>query len=82
MEGSVERPPTQPRRNQYRAPSPGVLVLTFNVMVLATGWEHRFPHRREYWHTILPRTLGQACACFSCERWVHELHNAEMKMSC
>ena len=42
-------------------------------MLLVTREVSKFLHRREYWHTILPGTLDQACACFSSERWLQEL---------
>ena len=39
----------QPPKRKYRAPVPGDFVLTFNVLLLVTGKESKFPHRREYW---------------------------------
>ena len=62
----AEPAPEQPPSHRYRPPAPGgEFVLTFKVLALVTGTEAKFPHRRECWHTILPGTLDQACACFS-----------------
>ena len=44
---------------------PGDFFLTFNVLVLANSLEGEFPHRAEYWWTLLPGTLDQACTCLS-----------------
>ena len=58
---------------RYRKPVPGDFVLTFNVLALANNIESQFPHRSEYWWTLLPSNLDQACVCFSMQGWVEQL---------
>ena len=56
---------------------PGDFVLTFNVIVLANSLESQFPHRSEYWWTLLPGNLDQACTCLSMPQWVEQLKTCE-----
>ena len=66
----VTEGPVLPR---HRPVIPGDFVLTFNLLVLANSLESQFPYRSEYWWTLLPGTLDQACMCFSMQQWVNEL---------
>ena len=47
--------------------------MTFNILALANSLETQFPYRSEYWWTLLPGTLDQACMCLSMQKWVDEL---------
>ena len=58
---------------KYRHVIPGDFILIFHILALASSLEQQFPHRAEYWWTLLPGTLDQACMCFSMQRWVDEL---------
>ena len=65
----IDTPPPE----KFRAVIPGDFVLTFNVFVLSNSLESQFPHRSEYWWTLLEGTLDQACMCFSMQQWVDQL---------
>ena len=68
---------TNPVIPKYRAVVPGDFILTFSTLVLANSLEREFPHRSEYWWTVLPGTLDQACMCLSMQKWVDELKTCE-----
>ena len=55
--------------------------MIFNVLALASSLEGEFPHRAEYWWTLLPGTLDQACTCLSMQKWVDELKTCETEES-
>ena len=65
--------PTEPVIPKYRHVVPGDFILTFHIIALANSLESQFPHRSEYWWTLLPGTLDQACICLSMQQWVDEL---------
>ena len=71
----------QPVLPRYRHVVPGDFILIFNVLVLASSLEREFPHRAEYWWTLLPGTLDQACTCLSMQNWVDELKTCETEES-
>ena len=58
---------------KHRPVVPGDFILTFNILALANSLETQFPYRSEYWWTLLPGTLDQACICLSMQQWVDEL---------
>ena len=62
----------QPVEARYRAVVPGDFILTFHILALSNSFEREFPHRSEYWWTILPGTLDQACTCFSMQQWIDQ----------
>ena len=68
---------TEPTLPKHRPVIPGDFVLTFNVIVLANSLESQFPHRSEYWWTLLPGNLDQACMCLSMQQWVDQLKTCE-----
>ena len=68
---------TEPPLPKHRPVIPGDFVLTFNVLVLANSLESQFPHRSEYWWTLLPGNLDQACMCLSMQQWVEQLKTCE-----
>ena len=43
------------------------------MLVLANSLESQFPYRSEYWWTLLPGNLDQACMCLSMQQWVEQL---------
>ena len=59
---------TEPPLPKYRPVTPGDFVLTFNVLVLVNSLESQFPHKSEYWWTLLPGNLDQACMCLSMQQ--------------
>ena len=66
---------------KYRHVVPGDFILIFNIIALASSLEREFPYRAEYWWTLLPGTLDQACMCLSMQRWVDELKTCESEES-
>ena len=66
---------------KYRHVIPGDFILIFHVLMLASSLDREFPHRAEYWWTILPGNLDQACMCLSMQRWVDELKTCETEES-
>ena len=48
---------TNPVLPKYRPVIPGDFILTFHILALASSLEREFPHRVEYWWTILPGNL-------------------------
>ena len=69
--------PSEPVVPKYRHVVPGDFILVFNILILASSLEKEFPHRAEYWWTLLPGTLDQACMCLSMQRWVDELKTCD-----
>ena len=69
----VESPPDL----KFRPVVPGDFVLTFGILTLANSLESQFPHRSEYWWTLLEGNLDQACTCFSMQAWVDQLKTCE-----
>ena len=49
--------------------------------MLASSLDKQFPHRAEYWWTLLPGNLDQACMCLSMQQWVDELRTCETEES-
>ena len=71
----------EPVLPKHRHVVPGDFILIFNVLALASSLEGEFPHRAEYWWTLLPGTLDQACMCLSMQKWVDELKTCETEES-
>ena len=71
----------EPVLPKYRPVVPGDFILVFHILALASSLEGQFPHRAEYWWTILPGTLDQACMCLSMQVWVDELRTCENEES-
>ena len=69
-----ESTPPLPR---HRPTVPGDFVLTFHVLAVGNSFESKFPCRSEYWWTLLPGNLDQACVCFSMQAWVDQLATCE-----
>ena len=65
----------------YRHVVPGDFILIFHVLMLASSLDKKFPHRAEYWWTILPGNLDQACMCLSMQQWVDQLRTCETEES-
>ena len=65
----------------YRHVIPGDFILIFHVLMLASSLDKEFPHRAEYWWTLLPGNLDQACMCLSMQQWVDELKTCETEES-
>ena len=72
---------TDPVLPKYRHVIPGDFILIFHILALASSLEKEFPYRSEYWWTLLPGTLDQACMCLSMQRWVDELKTCENEES-
>ena len=66
---------------KYRHVIPGDFILIFHVLMLASSLDKEFPHRAEYWWTLLPGNLDQACMCLSMQQWVDELKTCETEES-
>ena len=72
---------TDPVLPKNRHVIPGDFILIFHILALASSLEREFPYRSEYWWTLLPGTLDQACMCLSMQRWVDELKTCENEES-